>query len=91
MFDMDHNQFLQAKGICVSSDWLEQWQQQVESVDSAFRHKSVSAKQALLWQEVLSSDLHLIGTQRLPTDIQVLLLRCMDRSLTSSDHRANAT
>ena len=68
---MNHDQFLQVKGIRVSLDWLEQWQQQIESVDSAFRRKSVDAKQALLWQEVLNSDLHLIGTQTLPTNIQV--------------------
>lgn len=86
---MNHDQFLQVKGIRVSLDWLEQWQQQIESVDSAFSRKSVDAKQALLWQEVLNSDLHLIGTQTLPDDIQVLLPT--DRSLTVSSYRASAT
>jgi len=68
---MDHVRFLQSKGFHVSSGWVEQWERQAQCADPTFRNKSVSAKQTLLCQEVLRSNLHLIGTKALPTDLQV--------------------
>jgi len=69
---MDHVRFLQSKGCHVSSGWVEQWEQQAQRADSAFNSKSVGAKQTLLYQEVLCTNLHLIGTKALPADLQVL-------------------
>ena len=76
---MDHVRFLQSKGFHVSSGWVEQWEQQAQGADSTFKDKSVSAKQTLLCQEVLCTNLHLIGTKALPADLQVF-----DGSLSTS-------
>lgn len=71
---MDHGQFLQQKGVHISSGWLQQWQQEAARSNPAFGHKTATAQQALLLDEVLRSDLHLIGTQSLPADLQVVCL-----------------
>lgn len=70
MFD----QFLIEKGVHVFSDWAQQWQEAATSAVPGFARKSVSVKQELLYQEVLRSNLHLIGKQALPADLQVCLL-----------------
>ncbi len=72
---MDHDQYLKQKGVRVSSGWLQQWQQEAARVDSSFKHKTASAQRALLWQEVLRGDLHVIGAQALPADLQVRIMQ----------------
>ena len=69
---MDHVRFLQSKGFHVSSGWVEQWERQAQRADATFKNKSVGAKQTLLFQEVLCTNLHLIGTKALPADLQVV-------------------
>ena len=68
---LDH--FLIEKGVHVIPDWAQQWQEAATSAVPGFVQKSVSAKQELLYQEVLRSNLHLIGRQALPADLQVCL------------------
>ena len=68
---LDH--FLTDKGVHVIPGWAQQWQEAATSAVPGFAQKSVSAKQELLYQEVLRSNLHLIGRQALPADLQVCL------------------
>ena len=68
---MGFDHFLIEKGVHVVPDWAQQWQEAATSAVLDFDQKSVSVKQELLYQEVLRSNLHLIGRQALPADLQV--------------------
>ena len=68
---MGFDQFLIEKGVHVIPDWAQQWQEAATSAVPGFEQKSVSVKQELLYQELLRSNLHLIGRQALPIDLQV--------------------
>lgn len=71
---MAFDHFLIEKGVHVFPDWAQQWQEAATSAVPGFARKSVSVKQDLLIQELLHSNLHLIGRQALPADLQVCLL-----------------
>ena len=68
---MDFDHFLIDKGMHVCPGWPQQWQEAAQSAVPGFAQKSVSSKQELLYQEVLHSNLHFIGKQALPEDLQV--------------------
>lgn len=68
---MSFDHFLIEKGVHVIPDWTQQWQEAATSAVPGFAQKSVSAKQELMYQEVLRSNLHLTGRQALPADLQV--------------------
>ena len=71
---MAFDHFLIEKGVHVFPDWALQWQEAATSAVPGFARKSVSVQQELLYQEVLRSNLHLIGRQALPADLQVCLI-----------------
>ena len=68
---MDGDHFLNEKGFHVLPSWTQQWQESAQSSVPGFSQKTILAKQNLLYQEVLGSNLHLIGQQALPADLQV--------------------
>ena len=76
---MEYDHFLSEKGFRISPNWTQQWQESAQNNVLKFAQKSVSAKQELLYQEALHSNLHTVGKQALPAELQVaiqFLLRC---------------
>ena len=68
---MGFDHFLIEKGVHVIPEWAQQWLEAATSAVPGFAQKNASVKQELLYQEVLRSNLHLIGRQALPADLQV--------------------
>lgn len=54
-------------------DWPLMWQEAAHSAVPGFDQKSISEKQELLYQQLLCSNLHVVGRQSLPADLQVWL------------------